>query len=71
MTDMSNDKTERGDKRLDKYESSPFLFLIPFSIQIFWVYIMLLPTITFNLVDHPPLSIFNYIGQLMVINYNV
>ena len=62
---------DRGDKRLEKYDSRPLKFLIPFSIQVIWVYVMLLPTITFNLIDGPPITIFSYIGNFRYHLYHI
>ena len=49
---LFNRALERGDKRLEKYDEKPIKFLIPFTIQVFWVYIMMLPTVAFNQIDN-------------------
>ena len=51
---------ERGDKRLDKYVEKPIKFLIPFTIQILWVYIMMLPTVAFNQIENPVINNFRW-----------
>merc|ERR1712226_1804430 len=56
---------ERGDKRLDKYVEKPIKFLIPFTIQILWVYIMMLPTVAFNQIENPVINNFSYVGWIL------
>ena len=53
---------ERGDKRLEKYDQKPLRFLIPWSIQIIWVVVMMLPTLALNLIDSPIVNNMNYFG---------
>lgn len=55
---------ERGDKRLDKYTEKPIKFLIPFTIQILWVYIMMLPTVAFNQIKNPVINNFR-LGEII------
>ena len=55
---LFNRALERGDKRLEKYDEKPLKFLIPFTIQVFWVYIMMLPTVAFNQIDNPNINNF-------------
>ena len=55
---------ERGDKRLDKYVEKPIKFLIPFTIQILWVYIMMLPTVAFNQIENPVINNFRLVEMI-------
>jgi len=58
----------RGDKRFEKYEQNWLLIIVPFALQIFWVFIMLFPTMILNLIptgadqSTTTVTICNYIG---------
>ena len=53
---------KRGDARMEKYDNAPFAFLVPFLLQIMWVFVMSCPTSLLNRTAQPELTGWAYAG---------